>query len=317
LGFSPVGKGHVLCYTKWDLGEVMAKKAWGGIWTEQKLEAFEKYVKAYLTIMNNNRDKFGWELIYFDAFAGSGSRKPEQKDENIAELFDITEEEKAVYRGAAERVVNIDLRGFNYYYFIESNESSKLELEQILNPIRVKKNLDLRFRFGDANEFLKKLAETMKSDTKFCSLAMIDPFGMEVDWESIEKFKGTKTDLWILIPSGVIINRLLYQSGKLPHIDKLVSFFGLSESEIKEFFYKKQTSKGLFDDEDEVQKVSKPFKKIAEVYIKQLKNIFDYVTPKPLVLLNSRNVPIYHFAFASNNKTASKIANDIIGRDTK
>lgn len=26
------------------------KKNWGGKWTEEKLDAFEKYVKAYLTI---------------------------------------------------------------------------------------------------------------------------------------------------------------------------------------------------------------------------------------------------------------------------
>jgi len=28
----------------------MAKKVWGCLWTEQKLDAFEKYVKAYLTM---------------------------------------------------------------------------------------------------------------------------------------------------------------------------------------------------------------------------------------------------------------------------
>jgi len=290
----------------------MAKITWGGPWTEQKLDAFEKYVKAYLTIMNKNRDKYGWELIYFDAFAGSGSRESEQKDENTDKLFDITEEEKTVYRGAAERVVSIDLRGFDYYYFIESDEAAKSELEKRLKPINTEKKLDLRFRSGDANEYLKKLAETMKSDSKFHSLTMIDPFGMQVNWESIEQLKGTKTDLWILIPSGVIINRLLYQSGKLPHIEKLVSFFGLTEAGIKEHFYKKRTSRGLFDIEDEVQKVSEPFQKIAEVYIQQLGTIFKYVT-KPLVLPNSRNNPIYHFVFASNNATAFKIANEIIG----
>ncbi|MDR1941710.1 MAG: hypothetical protein LBQ47_05230 [Endomicrobium sp.] len=32
--------------------------SWGGQWTEQKLIAFEKYVNAYLTIMNKNRDKY-------------------------------------------------------------------------------------------------------------------------------------------------------------------------------------------------------------------------------------------------------------------
>ncbi len=291
----------------------MVKITWGGPWTEQKLDAFEKYVKAYLTIMNKNRDKYGWELIYFDAFAGSGSRESEQKDENTNKLFDITEEEKTVYRGAAERVVSTGLRGFDYYYFIEADEAAKSELEKRLKPISTAKNLDLMFRAGDANEYLKKLAETMKKDIKFCSLAMIDPFGMQVNWKSIEQLKGTKTDLWILIPSGVIINRLLDRNRKLTHIEKLVSFFGLSETEIKDCFYKKQSSNSLFDFEDEVKKVSDPFKKITEVYIQQLGTIFKYVTRKPLVLLNSRNNPIYHFALASNNATALKIANEIIG----
>jgi three-Cys-motif partner protein len=298
----------------------MAKKDWGGQWTEQKLDAFEKYVKAYLKIMNNNRDKYRWELIYFDAFAGSGSREyelNEQKDEHMAPLFEITEEEEAVYRGAAERVVNIDLRGFDCYYFIESDETSKVELEERLKPSGVEKKLDLRFRSGDTNDYLSKLAETMKSNAKYCSLTMIDPFGMQVNWKSIEQLKGTKTDLWILIPSGVIINRLLVGKGKLTHIDKLVSFFGLSEAEIMDHFYEKEISEGLFDGlfdmEDKVKKIPKPIQKIAEVYIGQLKTIFDHVTKKPLVLRNSNNYPIYHFAFASNNPTALKIAEDIIG----
>ena len=47
---------------------------WGGPWTEEKLDAFEKYVNAYLTIMNQYRDRNEWKLIYFDGFAGSGSR---------------------------------------------------------------------------------------------------------------------------------------------------------------------------------------------------------------------------------------------------
>ena len=52
---------------------------WGGSWTEQKLDCFESYVKAYLTIMNVYRDKFNWRLIYFDCFAGSGSRSEKEK----------------------------------------------------------------------------------------------------------------------------------------------------------------------------------------------------------------------------------------------
>ena len=97
--------------------------SWGGQWTEDKLDAFEKYVKAYLTIMNSNRDKYCWKLLYFDGFAGSGSRII-NKDNNIAEenLFaecNIIAEEIDTYKGAAERVLNIEQRGFDSYYFID------------------------------------------------------------------------------------------------------------------------------------------------------------------------------------------------------
>jgi len=45
--------------------------AWGGPWTEKKLNAFSKYVWSYLTIMK----KFPfWKTIYFDGFAGSGTQ---------------------------------------------------------------------------------------------------------------------------------------------------------------------------------------------------------------------------------------------------
>ena len=44
---------------------------------------------------------------------------------------------------------------------------------------------------------------------------------------------------------------------------------------------------------------------------------FTYVTPQPLVLYNTRNTPIFHFACASNNQAAVKIANEIIEKKRK
>ena len=52
------------------------KKSWGGKWTETKLDAFEKYVRAYLSIMS--RFPY-WKIVYFDGFAGSGERKIEKR----------------------------------------------------------------------------------------------------------------------------------------------------------------------------------------------------------------------------------------------
>jgi hypothetical protein len=118
--------------------------------------------------------------------------------------------------------------------------------------------------------------------------------------------------VWILVPTGVIVNRLLDRAGKLTYLDKLQSFFGLTEEEIRSRFYKKEHKSTLFGDIEVVEKVSKPIELIAELYIERLKTVWKEVTEQPLVLKNSMNVPIYHFVFASNNKTAVRIAKDII-----
>jgi len=157
----------------------------------------------------------------------------------------------------------------------------------------------------------------MKNNRRLCSLVLLDPFGMQLKWDSIKQLDGTRTDLWILIPSG-ITNRLLDTDGKLKSINKLVASFGLPEKEIRDHFYKQDISQHtLFDIGNEIQKKSAPFQRISELYIQQLNTIFKEVSPKPLVMRNSRNVPLFHFAFASNNKTALKIANDILGKESK
>ena len=289
---------------------------WGGRWTEEKLDAFEKYVNAYLTIMNSYREKCNWKLIYFDGFAGSGSRNETKKEKNsdlLQELFkdlSLDEEELETYKGAAERVLSISQRGFDYYYFVDKDKESSLKLHELLAPFENDKTLV--YRNSDANKQVEMLAQAMHNDKCLTALVLLDPFGMQVDWRSIELLRGTRTDLWILIPTGVIVNRLLDRKCELTHIEKLSSFFGKDEEFLKEFFYKKKKVDNLFGETEIVEKVKKPIEKIAELYIDQLKTIFDYVTEKPLVLYNTRNTPIFHFACASNNATAISIASQII-----
>lgn len=291
---------------------------WGGQWTEEKLEAFEKYVNAYLTIMNSFREKNKWKLIYFDGFAGSGSRNEAKKEANsdlLQELFrdsSIEENELETYKGAAERVLSIPQRGFDFYYFVDKDKESSLKLHELLSPFENDKTLV--YRNSDANKQVKLLAKAMHDDTNLAALVLLDPFGMQVDWKSIELLKGTRTDLWILIPTGVIVNRLLDRKAELTHIDKLISFFGKGEDFLKDYFYKKRKDNTLFGETEKIEKVRKPIEKIAELYIEQLKTIFKYVTDKPLVLYNSRKTPIFHFACASNNPTAIKIASQIINK---
>jgi three-Cys-motif partner protein len=294
------------------------RSSWGGTWTEEKLDALEKYVNAYLTIMNVQRSKFGWKLIYFDGFAGSGSRNEDGShtiSDLMLDLFNdkfINEEELDTYKGAAERVLSIKQRGFDYYYFIDKDKMSSQKLEERLAPFKNDKSLV--FRTSDANEQVVMLSKALKESKGLASLVLLDPFGMQVDWASIQQLKGTRTDLWILIPTGVIVNRLLDRKCELTHIDKLTSFFGKDEEYLKDYFYKKRTENTLFGETEIIEKVKKPIEKITKLYIEQLKSIFKLVTEKPLVLYNTRNTPIFHFACASNNETAIKIASQIISK---
>lgn len=286
------------------------KNEWGGKWTEKKLDAFAKYVSAYLTIMK--KQPF-WKTIYFDGFAGCGERKDKCKTPVYQQLL-LTEKEEKLYKGAAERVLTLPNKLlFDYYYFIDSNAESLGKLEKKLSVFNASLQNPIQYRPGDCNTWLLELSNAMKlHKNDFASLVLLDPFGMQINWESIESLKDTRTDVWILIPTGVIVNRLLDKSCELKNSKKLQSFFGLEEDEIIKYFYEKKTYNSLFGETEIIKKVSSPIEKIALLYSDRLKTIWKYVTEKPLRLENSRGVPIFHFVFASNNESALRIAKQII-----
>lgn len=263
-----------------DISQYMVAEAmhtWGGRWTEEKLDAFEKYVHAYLTIMNKNREKYNWKLLYFDAFAGSGSRVVADSEEKplMQALFQsefLEEGQMDVYQGAAERVVRMnDLQGFDWYYFVDLDKESNEMLRNKLAPFETE-GRKFVFRNTDANSIVKEMGRFLSLHSSWKALVLLDPFGMNLDWSTIESLKGAGVDLWILVPSGMIINRLLERDGSLKHIERLKSYFGIPKDEIEKVFYRKRISEpDLFGERHE-----------------------------------------FHFVCASHNQTAVKIAQDII-----
>jgi three-Cys-motif partner protein len=291
-------------------------KSWGGPWTEKKLQTFEDYVKAYLKIMNKNPY---WKTIYFDGFAGSGD-----KGTNFNPLYSelmFTEFEEKLYEGAAERVSKLNEPSrFDYYYFIEKDESSLKKLKGRIEKHNQNKKGTIICRAGDCNGELLKLASALKQTKsgkskalKYAALIFLDPFGMQVKWSSIAQLQETKSDVWILLPTAVIVNRLLDREGRLVSIAKLEDFFGLAADEIKKLFYIPTGQRDLFDSErDHFSKVTNPINRIADIFTNKMKDVWKHVTERPLRLDNRTGAPLFHFIFASNNKSAINIANDII-----
>lgn len=279
----------------------------GGNWTENKIEILVEYAKAYLTIMNIHAPQYGWKLMYFDGFAGSGLIVKE-KDEYRKEII-----------GAARRIIEIEYPcAFDEYYFVEMDTENFTALKQNTKDIFPKKTIHIQQE--DCNIKLAALARFLQSDrgAKHKILAFIDPCGMQLKWESLEQLKHLSVDVWILVPTGMGVSRLLKNDGKISDawLQKLEIFLGMDRDDIFKFFYKEQEIQTLFGPEKTVTKEEKAIEKSAELYKSRLSSIFKFVS-EAYVLKTDHNTTLFHFLMASNNEKAYKIANDIVKKYNK
>ena len=275
----------------------------GGNWTKTKIEMLVEYAHAYLTIMNKYPH---FRLLYFDGFAGTGFIEHGKKPR-----IDMT-------IGAARRIVELDQpKSFDGYYFVEKNHKKAQELRANLNQAAPQKKEVIYIVEEDCNLKIKDLADYMnrtKSERKYDKLlAYIDPAGMQLDWNALESLKGIGADVWILVPTGLGVNRLLDNKGNLKQelLNKLTDFLGMPETDIRDFFYEQKTELTLFGEETRISKEESTIQKAAELYRERLRSIFKFVS-EPFELCNSRNSVMYHLLFMSNNEAGLNVANDII-----
>ena len=269
----------------------------GGDWTKIKIEILVEYAKAYLSIM---KTRSFYQLMYFDGFAGSGFIVKDKKLD-----VDITV-------GAARRIIEIsEPRPFDSYYFVEKDPKNFALLEENTKKAFPKKAIytvcdDCNKKIIDLSNFLRNT-----KNNKIRTLAYIDPCGMQVEWRSIESLRDLPVDMWILVPTGLGVNRLLKRNGQISDawLEKLEIFLGLTRAEIEKRFYKKTPT--LFPEITIVEKEKDAIDNSARLYQSRLKEVFKFVS-KPYELKNSSNSIMYHLFLTSNNKTAEKIGSDIV-----
>jgi three-Cys-motif partner protein len=274
----------------------------GGNWTKIKIEILVEYAQAYLKIMKGRNF---YKLMYFDGFAGSGFIIKDKKLD-----VDVTV-------GAARRIIEIsEPRPFDSYYFVEKDAKNFELLEENTKNAFPKKKIytvcdDCNKKLIDLSNFLRD-----PKNKNVRTLAYVDPCGMQVEWRSIESLRGLPIDMWILVPTGLGVNRLLKKNGKISDswLEKLEIFLGLTREEIESKFYKKSAT--LFDEITHIEKEKDAIEKSAKLYQSRLKHVFEYVS-KPYELKNSSNSVMYHLFLTSNNKTAEKIGSEIVKKYNK
>lgn len=270
----------------------------GGDWTEQKLDCVSNYLGAYTEILKNTE----YTYTYIDAYAGMGYRVQENNDEPEIRRF---------LAGSARRAVEIN-RPFPKYIFIEANKHSFTELCKLKEEFQERNIICYN---EDANKTLKRICrETYWAENR--ALVFIDPFGMNVEWTTIDLIARTQAiDLWILFPIGMGVSRTLNNDGNIPSSKrkKLDQLFGTTDW--FDEFYQLKPQLNLFENRKEYEKRENIMSIIEQYYLKRLDSIFPYVAQNPLHLKNSKNALMYLLCFAAANPhapTALKIAEYIL-----
>ena len=247
---------------------------------------------------------------YIDGFAGSGYRdsRHDRDDSGVSQklLFpDLAgDEPQGLLDGSAKLALKTE-PPFDRYIFIEQSAARCKRLEELKREFP-DWAADIDIQRGEANE---KIQELCKKDWRsHRAVLFLDPYGMQVEWKTIEAVAKTQAiDLWLLFPLGIGVNRLLTRSGDIPESWKRRQNLLLGTEDWYEEFYRIETAPTLFDSGQE-RIVKATTKTIGGYFNDRLRQIFAGVAEEPGVLRNSQNNPLYLLCFAVGNNRGKSVA---------
>jgi three-Cys-motif partner protein len=285
--------------------EQQKKHQFGGEWTTVKLKVLSNYLQSYTNALKNAP----FHKLYIDAFAGTGYRDIRREGDDVGSqsiLFpDLVEPEPQSFLAGSARLALQVEPGFDQYIFIDRNPEWCIHLESLKSefPGLSKKVSILQ---GDANAKIQELCTRDWRHNR--AVLFLDPYGMQVEWKTIQAIAHTKAiDLWLLFPLGIGVNRLLTKSGEIPNSWRRRLNLLLGNEGWYDEFYKVEPIPTLFGDDKE-RVVKATMETIGRYFTDRLKDIFVGVAKEPGVLRNSANNPLYLLCFAVGNERGKDIA---------
>jgi three-Cys-motif partner protein len=279
----------------------------GGAWSEKKLDCVSSYLEAYHTALKNK----DFQLVYIDAFCGDGAQKTKGGEDQVM----LVEAALERMRGSAERAVSLPTP-FHRYHFIDKSKKSLAQLKEHLLGLKPELAERLHFHAGDVNVELPKTIQSLNPKRER-AVVFADPFGMQVDWETIEAVAACPiVDFWYLVPTGLALNRMATTSGNMPKSwgDRIDRFMG--EKEWRERWYRRTESDDLFGRIETVEKVA-DIKLIEDDFQARLGKAFPLVAKNRMRLTDQGRV-LFTLMFACSNPSpkarglASNIANHLL-----
>jgi three-Cys-motif partner protein len=226
-------------------------------------------------------------------------------DESAVEFLD----------GSARIALQIEPR-FHKYIFIEKSRRKAAELEKLRAEFPDKAS-DIIVAKAEANACLRTLC-LERSWKERRAVLFIDPFGMQLSWETVVAVGQTKAiDTWILFPVSAV-NRLLKKDGNIPAKwrSRLDAMFG-NPDWFDVFFPEEKLP--LLPDGPSCRRKGADMQTIGKYFNGRLATAFAGVAPNPYTLRNTQGSPLFLLCFAAGNPyavdLAIKIAQDILKRD--
>ena len=265
----------------------------GGPWTEEKLDKVTQYLHAYTTALKNQP----FQLIYIDAFAGTGYRASRRKGEMVRGFFPLPQMTELA-QGSARRALDVD-PPFDRYIFIEANLRRFQQLKRLEEafPSMMER---MMFRNEEANAAIVNVCATTNW-RRIRAVLFLDPYGMQVKWSTIEAIgRAQHIDLWYLFPAGAV-HRLLQREGEIPAGWKNALDRILGDASWRTEFYRTAPEATLFGDLTRETKVADL--SAIETYVrKRLVQTFQGgVARNALQLRNSKGSCMYLLFFACGN----------------
>ncbi|MBI4470214.1 MAG: three-Cys-motif partner protein TcmP [Acidobacteria bacterium] len=286
-----------------------ATPRFGGDWTTCKLNVLGGYLRSYTTAL---RDKptatKPFRKAYIDAFAGTGYRDERSDESRVFSpenllLPDLAGPEPASLLDGSARIALQTEPGFDKYIFIERSPGRCAGLAGLKDEFSLLADA-IDIREGDANDHIREICA--KDWSAHRAVLFLDPYGMQVEWTTIEAIAKTEAiDLWLLFPLGIGVNRMLTRSGDIPESWRRRLDLLLGTQTWYDEFYAVEHTQTLFGDSDRVVKAT--MATIGRYFNNRLGQIFSGVAKEPGVLRNSANNPLYLLCFAAGNERGSEI----------
>jgi three-Cys-motif partner protein len=292
----------------------MVEHRFGGPWTERKLEALLEYLVQYRLIFTRNPAAAKLRTIYVDAFAGTGERERDARETSPG-LFGYDEEAHIYREGSVYKALSIE-HPFHEYVFIEQNPRHAGALRQMLRTQFPQLEQRCSIHEVDANQWLQDWCR-MQDWRGQRAVAFLDPYGMSVEWATIEAIARTKAiDLWVLFPFAIGAGRMMPKDFPPDSLwaRRLTGIFGTEEWQSR--FYGASRSADLFGGEGSIVRIA-GVDDILRYFIERLRSVFAGVVEQPMILENSKRSPMYALCFAAGNPRGAPTAVKIAGYLTR